>query len=247
VTSSIRPSAPALSPAAERVAALDWSRVAAALDADGYALITSVLTPAECRSLAAAYEDDAGYRSVVVMARHGFGRGEYKYFAHPLPEVVASLRSALYPGLSVIANRWSEILGSEVRYPEDHAAFLDRCHRAGQDKPTPLILRYGQDDYNCLHQDLYGEHVFPFQAAFLLSVPGGDFAGGDFLLTEQRPRMQSRAEVVPLSQGDGVVFPVQHRPVQGTRGHYRTTLRHGVSRVRSGRRHALGIVFHDAR
>jgi uncharacterized protein len=247
VTSSIRPSAPARPPVAERVAALDWSRVAAALDADGYALITSVLTPTECESLTAAYEDDGGYGSVVVMARHGFGRGEYKYFAHPLPEVVASLRSALYPELSVIANLWSEILRSEIWYPDDHAAFLDRCHRAGQDRPTPLILRYGQGDYNCLHQDLYGEHVFPFQAAVLLSVPGRDFAGGEFVLTEQRPRMQSRAEVVPLSQGDGVIFPVQHRPVQGSRGRYRTTLRHGVSRVRSGQRHALGIVFHDAR
>jgi hypothetical protein len=180
------------------------------------------------------------------MARHGFGRGEYKYFAHPLPDVVASLRSALYPPLARLANRWNETLGIDVRYPDEHTAFLERCHRAGQTKPTPLLLHYGEGAYNCLHQDLYGEHVFPLQVTFLLSVPGRDFTGGEFVLMEQRPRMQSRAEVVPLSQGDGVIFPVHHRPVQGTRGSYRVTLRHGVSRVRSGHRYTLAIIFHDA-
>jgi hypothetical protein len=180
------------------------------------------------------------------MARHGFGRGEYKYFDHPLPNVVASLRTALYPRLSGIANRWNEMLGIAVRFPDDHAAFLDRCHRAGQTKPTPLLLQYGPGDFNCLHQDLYGAHVFPLQTTFLLSVPGEDFTGGELVLTEQRPRMQSRAAVVPLSQGDGVVFAVNDRPVQGTRGSYRVKMRHGVSQLRSGHRHTLGIIFHDA-
>jgi hypothetical protein len=187
------------------------------------------------------------FRSRVVMARHGFGRGEYKYFAHPLPAVVAELRHALYPPLSRIANRWNEAMGIDVRYPDDHARFLERCHQAGQTKPTPLLLRYVEGDYNCLHQDLYGEHVFPLQVAFLLSVPGRDFTGGEFVLTEQRPRMQSRAEVVPLGQRDGVIFPVRHRPIHGTRGYYRVTLRHGVSRLRSGERYTLGIIFHDAK
>jgi hypothetical protein len=181
------------------------------------------------------------------MARHGFGRGEYKYFAHPLPDLVASLRATLYPWLARVANRWNEAVGVGVRYPDVHAEFLERCHRAGQTKPTPLLLQYGAGDYNCLHQDLYGEHVFPLQVTFLLSAPGGDFSGGEFVLTEQRPRMQSRAEVVPLRQGEGVIFPVHHRPVQGTRGVYRVNMRHGVSRVRSGHRHTLGIIFHDAR
>jgi hypothetical protein len=180
------------------------------------------------------------------MAQHGFGRGEYKYFAYPLPDVVAELRTALYPQLAAIANRWNEAMGTTVRYPDDHAAFLQRCHRAGQTRPTPLLLRYGAGDYNCLHQDVYGQHVFPLQVTVLLSVPGRDFSGGEFVLVEQRPRRQSRAEVVALGQGDGVIFPVRHRPVPGSRGTYRVTLRHGVSRVRAGQRHAAGIIFHDA-
>jgi hypothetical protein len=181
------------------------------------------------------------------MARHGFGRGEYKYFAYPLPETIAALRTALYSPLAEIANRWNEAMGIAVRYPREHAAFLSRCHKAGQGKPTPLLLQYGPGDYNCLHQDLYGEHVFPLQATVLLSQPGKDFAGGEFVLTEQRPRMQSRAEVVPLGQGEAVIFPVHHRPVAGTRGTYRVNMRHGVSRLRSGHRHTLGIIFHDAK
>jgi len=227
-------------------AALDWRRIAASLDADGYAVIGSVLTPAECDSLAALYTARECFRSRVVMARHGFGRGEYKYFAYPLPEVVGGLRAALFPPLSGIANRWNESMGIDVRYPDEHVTYLERCHRAGQTKPTPLLLQYGEGDYNCLHQDLYGEHVFPLQVAFLLSAPGKDFTGGEFVLTEQRPRMQSRAAVVPLGQGDGVIFPVYHRPVRGTRGFYRVTLRHGVSRVHSGHRRTLGLIFHDA-
>ncbi len=190
---------------------------------------------------------DPLFRSRIVMARHGFGRGEYKYFAYPLPDDVAALRVAFYPPLAAIANRWNGQMGVASRYPDDHAAFLARCHEAGQTEPTPLLLRYGAGDYNCLHQDLYGEHVFPLQVAFLLSRPGHDFTGGEFVLTEQRPRMQSRAEVVPLIQGEGVIFPVHHRPVQGTRGIYRVTMRHGVSRLRTGRRHTLGLIFHDAR
>ncbi len=231
---------------AERVAALDWQRIATDLDAHGCAAASAVLSPEECKVLAEGYAEERPFRSRIVMARHGFGRGEYKYFAHPLPEVVARLRGALYPELARIANRWNEALGIDVRYPADHAAFLDRCHRAGQTKPTPLLLQYGEGDYNCLHQDLYGKHAFPLQATFLLSVPGQDFTGGEFVLTEQRPRMQSRAEAVALGQGDGVIFPVHHRPVAGTRGSYRVNLRHGVSRVRSGHRHTLGIIFHDA-
>jgi hypothetical protein len=232
---------------AERVAAIDWPDIAARLDSDGYAVMGAVLSSEECGALTAIYEIDRRFRSRVVMASHGFGRGEYKYFTHPLPEVVAALRAALYPRLSGLANRWNDALGIAVRYPDDHAAFLDRCHRAGQTKPTPLLLRYGAGDYNCLHQDVYGEHVFPLQATFLLSVPGRDFTGGEFVLTEQRPRMQSRVDVVPLGLGDGVIFPVRHRPVRGTRGSYRVTFRHGVSRVRSGHRHTLGVIFHDAR
>ena len=231
----------------ERIAGLDWPGIAARLDTDGHALTGPVLAAEECAALTAIYDVEARFRSRVVMARHGFGRGEYKYFAHPLPEAVAALRAALYPALAGIANRWNEMLGVALRYPEDHATFLARCHGAGQTKPTPLMLRYGADDYNCLHQDIYGEHVFPLQATFLLSAPERDFTGGEFVLTEQRPRMQSRAEVVPLGQGHGVLFAVRERPVRGARGYYRVTLRHGVSRLRSGRRYTLGIIFHDAR
>jgi len=236
-----------LAPVAERLAAIDWRPIGEELDGYGSAILPAILSAEECESLAALYPTDPLFRSRIVMARHGFGRGEYKYFAYPLPELVGELRSSLYPLLAEIANRWSEALGGEVRYPDEHAAFLERCHRAGQTRPTPLLLQYGEGDYNCLHQDLYGEHVFPLQVAFLLSAPGRDFTGGEFVLTEQRPRMQSRAEVVGLRQGDGVIFPVHHRPVRGTRGLYRVNMRHGVSRLRSGRRHAIGIIFHDAR
>jgi hypothetical protein len=196
--------------------------------------------------MAALYEADERFRSKVVMERHGFGRGEYKYFNYPLPALVADLRTSLYPHLAAIANRWNAALGIDVRYPAAHSAFLARCHAAGQTKPTPLMLRYGAGDYNCLHQDLYGEHVFPLQATILLSDPDRDFTGGEFVLTEQRPRMQSRPEVVPLCQGDAVIFAVQHRPVQGSRGAYRVNMRHGVSRVRRGHRQTLGVIFHDA-
>lgn len=230
----------------ERVGKLDEATVATSLDAEGYAILPALLTPDACAALAASYDDAGRFRSRIVMARHGFGRGEYKYFAHPLPQPVTRLRGALYPALAAIANRWNAKMGIDQNFPDQHAAFLERCHRAGQTKPTPLLLRYGEGDYNCLHQDIYGEQVFPLQVAILLSVPGADFTGGEFVLTEQRPRMQSRAAVVPLGQGDGVVFPVRHRPVQGTRGSYRVTLRHGVSRVRSGHRLTLGIIFHDA-
>jgi hypothetical protein len=229
-----------------RVAALDWAALAASLDEHGYAVAEGLLAPEECASLAGLYDDDARFRSRVVMARHGFGRGEYKYFARPLPEPVATLRAALYPPLAAIANRWNERLDVPARFPPEHGAYLETCRGAGQTKPTPLLLRYGAGDYNCLHQDLYGEHVFPLQLTILLAAPGRDFAGGEFVLAEQRPRMQSRAEVVPLGQGDGVIFAVSERPVEGTRGPYRVKLRHGVSRVRAGSRHTLGIIFHDA-
>ena len=229
-----------------RVSAMDWLRLAVELDEHGCATTGQALTLGECRAVTDLYDKDAPFRSRIVMARHGFGRGEYKYFAYPLPEIVDTLRAALYPRLGEIANRWNEALGLPVRYPREHEAFIRRCHDAGQTKPTPLLLQYGAGDYNCLHQDLYGEHVFPLQVAFLLSQAGGDFTGGEFVLTEQRPRMQSRAEVVPLAQGEGVIFPVHHRPVRGTRGIYRVNMRHGVSRLRSGHRHTLGIIFHDA-
>jgi uncharacterized protein len=243
-----RPRAPA-APAgiAARIAALDWSGIAAALDAHGCATTGALLTPQECGALAADYGADQLFRSRIVMARHGFGRGEYKYFAYPLPDPVEALRTALYPALAAIANRWNEAMGIAARYPDDHREFLARCHAAGQRKPTPLLLQYGEGDYNCLHQDLYGEHVFPLQVTILLSRPDADFSGGEFVLVEQRPRMQSRAEVVPLAQGEAVIFPVHHRPVAGTRGTYRVNMRHGVSRLRSGLRHTLGIIFHDAR
>jgi len=224
----------------------DWARIGVELDAQGCAVLENLISPDECDELAAAYVDDALFRSRVVMARHGFGRGEYKYFSYPLPDVIARLRTALYPHLAAIANRWNEAMGVDVRYPDELRKFIKRCHAAGQRRPTPLLLQYGAGDYNCLHQDLYGEHVFPLQLTLLLSEPGRDFTGGEFVLTEQRPRMQSRAEVVPLDKGDAVVFAVRHRPVQGTRGTYRVSLRHGVSRVRSGHRHTAGIIFHDA-
>jgi len=225
----------------------DWEAISAALDREGWAVLEGLLAPAECRSIAASFDDKDQFRSTVVMARHGFGRGEYRYFAYPLPPRIAQLRETLYPHLAPIANRWHETLQIETRFPTTHRAFLKRCHDAGQTRPTPLLLRYGPGDYNCLHQDLYGEHVFPLQVAILLSDPGKDFSGGEFVLTEQRPRMQSRAAVVPLKQGDGVVFAVNQRPVQGSRGAYRVTMRHGVSALRSGQRHTLGIIFHDAK
>lgn len=230
-----------------RVDTLDWPHITAELDAQGCAVLKNLLTPDQCRAIAALYSDEAHFRSRIVMARHGFGRGEYKYFAYPLPDLVAQLRPALYAKLQGVANRWNEAMGIDIRYPAAHTAFLKRCHEAGQSRPTPLLLQYEAGDYNCLHQDLYGEHVFPIQVAILLSQPGRDFTGGEFVLTEQRPRMQSRAEVVPLAQGDAVAFAVHQRPVQGTRGTYRVNLRHGVSRIRFGQRHTLGVIFHDAK
>ena len=226
---------------------IDWNPIERDLDRYGCALAPGLLAPHECDALAALYPQEPLFRSRVVMRRHGFGSGEYKYFRYPLPPIVDSLRTSLYPQLAPIANRWSERLRSDVRYPNRHAEFLERCHADGQLYPTPLILEYSEGDYNCLHQDLYGQHVFPLQVAILLSDPAHDFTGGEFVMTEQRPRMQSRAEVVPLGKGDAVVFAVDSRPVQGARGTYRVKLRHGVSRLRSGRRHTLGIIFHDAR
>jgi uncharacterized protein len=231
---------------AERVEELDWERILHDLDAQGSAIIERLITSAECDTLAQLYPQDRIFRSRVLMAQHGFGLGEYKYFSYPLPDLVDDLRTTIYPCLVPIANRWNSVMGIDVRYPEKHADFITRCHNAGQSKPTPLLLQYGPGDYNCLHQDLYGEHVFPLQVTILLSEPERDFTGGEFVLTEQRPRMQSRPEVVPLRQGDVLIFAVHHRPVQGTRGSYRVNLRHGVSRVRSGRRHTVGIIFHDA-
>jgi uncharacterized protein len=230
----------------DRVDALSWPEPADHLDRYGWAMVEKILSADECRAIAALYDDNDLFRSHVIMARHGFGRGEYKYFHYPLPDIIADLRTTLYPRLAPLANRWNESMGLDVRYPDVHADFIDRCHQAGQTRPTPLLLRYGAGDYNCLHQDVYGEHVFPFQVAFLLAEPEKDFSGGEFVLTEQRPRMQSRVEVVPLHRGDGVIFAVRHRPVRGSRGVYRVNLRHGVSRVRSGRRHTLGVIFHEA-
>ena len=221
--------------------------IEAELNAQGCVVLPGLLSSADCAAIDALYDDDTRFRSKVVMARHGFGRGEYKYFADPLPGPIAALRTSLYPALADIANRWNAAMGIEERYPARHADYRALCHATGQTRSTPLLLRYGPGDYNCLHQDLYGDHVFPLQIAILLSDPGRDFTGGEFVLTEQRPRMQSRVEVVPLKRGDGVLFPVHHRPVQGTRGVYRVTMRHGVSRLRSGARSTLGIIFHDAK
>jgi hypothetical protein len=233
-------------PLAARIAGRDWAQAYADLDADGAAVLPGLLGAAECAELVGGYGDDARYRSRVVMARHNFGRGEYKYFAYPLPALIATLRAQLYGRLVELANRWSAATGGAGDFPADHAAFVARCHAAGQARPTPLVLAYEAGDYNCLHQDLYGEQVFPIQVAILLSRPGEDFTGGELVITEQRPRMQSRAMVVPLAQGDAVAFAVHQRPVQGTRGTYRVQLRHGVSRIRTGRRHTVGIIFHDA-
>jgi hypothetical protein len=226
--------------------ALDWLAIERELDAYGCAVAPKLISPETCRELAALYADDGRFRSRIVMASHGFGRGEYKYFADPLPDLIVGLRRGLYRRLAPLADRWSAAMGIDVRYPAEHEAFRARCHAAGQMRPTPLLLRYRPGDYNCLHQDVYGAHVFPLQVAVLLSEPGRDFTGGEFVLTEQRPRMQSRAEVVNLSQGDGVIFAVRERPVQGARGAYRVNMRHGVSRLRSGERFTLGVIFHDA-
>ena len=225
----------------------NWGAISATLDAQGWAVLPALVSPEQAQATAALFDEDARFRSRIVMARHGFGRGHYGYFAQPLPPLVAQLRSDLYPPIAEIANHWQARMGSETRFPDAHAEFLARCHEAGQTHPTPLLLRYGPGDYNCLHQDLYGAHVFPLQVAILLSQPDRDFTGGDFVLTEQRPRMQSRVDVVPLAQGDAVVFAVNQRPVLGTRGEYRVTMRHGVSTLRSGERHTLGIIFHNAR
>jgi uncharacterized protein len=230
-----------------RIAALDWAAMTRDLDNFGCTIVKSVLTREECRSLAAMYERDDIFRSTIILARHGFGRGEYKYWSYPLPEIVAGLRTALYSPLAGVANRWNQSMKIDVRYPETHQEYLESCHAASQTKPTPLLLNYNEGDWNALHQDVYGENVFPIQVAFLLSEPGKDFTGGEFVLTEQRPRMQSRAEVVSLQQGDGVAFAVSHRPVQGIKGTYRVNLRHGVSRVRSGHRNTMGIIFHDGK
>jgi len=230
-----------------RIEALDWQELGKNLDEQGNATLAGVLTSQECKALASLYSNEEGFRSRVVMGRHGFGRGEYKYFNYPLPDIIEEMRTELYSRLAPLANKWNESMKNDVRYPAKHAQFIKRCHDAGQERPTPLLLQYGPGDFNCLHQDLYGEHVFPIQVTFLLSEPGKDFTGGEFVLAEQRPRMQSRPEVVPLRQGDGVAFAVHHRPVQGTRGIYRVNMRHGVSRLRSGHRHTMGIIFHDAR
>jgi hypothetical protein len=246
MSTAVETRAPSAVDVAFRVDTYDWSSISAHLDAHGWAMLPQLLTAAECAAIAGLYGDDRHFRSHIVMARHGFGRGEYKYFAYPLPEKIADLRTALYPRLAPIANRWNESMDINVRYPDRHADFIERCHKAGQTRPTPLLLQYGEGDFNALHQDVYGEHVFPLQAAILLSAPEQDFTGGEFVLIEQRPRMQSRAEVVPLGRGDGVVWAVRHRPVVGTRGTYRVNMRHGVSRLRSGHRHTAGVIFHDA-
>jgi uncharacterized protein len=231
----------------ERIGNVSWDKVAADVNETGWSMLQGVLTANEATATAALYSGHPNFRSTVVMARHGFGRGEYKYFAYPLPPLVADLRASIYPHLSSIANHWNQLMGIDVRFPDAHEQFIARCHQAGQTRPTPLLLQYGEGDYNALHQDLYGEHVFPLQVAFLLSEPAVDFTGGEFVLTEQRPRMQTRAEVVPLRKGDAVIFAVHHRPQKGSKGYYRVNMRHGVSRIRSGHRHTLGVIFHDAK
>ncbi len=244
----VETSSSARSPAtvSERIQAIDWECLSHELDGQGSAVVERLLFPNECEMVAAWYSCDELFRSRVVMENHGFGRGKYKYFAYPLPEIIASLRTGFYPHLVPIANRWNHLMGLTPQYPNQHGDFLARCHQAGQVKSTPLLLQYGKDDYNCLHQDLYGEHVFPLQLTILLSAPEHDFTGGEFVMTEQRPRRQSRPMVVPLRQGDGVLFASHQRPVQGARGFYRVALRHGVSRIRSGHRYTAGVIFHDA-
>jgi hypothetical protein len=229
-----------------RVDAVDWPKVHAELDAQGWAMVPKLLTHAEADAISGLYHREQGFRSHVIMARHGFGRGEYKYFSYPLPPLIQTLRKAAYPHLVPIANQWHERMGKEVCFPRDHAEFLDRCHRAGQIRPTPLLLQYAPEDYNCLHRDLYGEHVFPMQIAILLDQPGQDFEGGEFVMTEQRPRMQTRAMVLPLEKGDAAVFAVNSRPMKGTRGDYQVRLNHGVSKLHRGKRHTVGVIFHDA-
>lgn len=229
-----------------RVDNIDWAKLRADLDVQGWAVAPHLLTHMEADSIAGLYNQQQGFRSQVIMSRHGFGRGEYKYFSYPLPPLIQALRTAAYPRLAPIANQWHERMRNEVRFPEDHAAFLERCHRAGQVRPTPLLLEYGPDDYNCLHRDLYGEHVFPIQIAILLDQPGEDFIGGEFVMTEQRPRMQTRAMVLPLRKGDAAIFAVNSRPMRGVRGDYQVKLNHGVSKLYAGKRHTLGVIFHDA-
>jgi uncharacterized protein len=229
-----------------RVDSVDWMQVQAELDVQGWAVLPKLLTHAEADFVADLYQQEEGFRSHVIMARHGFGRGEYKYFSYPLPPLIQAPRTAAYPHLAPIANQWHERMGKEIRFPDDHAAFLDRCHQAGQTRPTPLLLSYGAGDYNCLHRDLYGEHVFPMQIAILLDQPGEDFVGGEFVMTEQRPRMQTRAMVLPLKKGDAAIFAVNSRPMKGVRGDYQVKLNHGVSKLTSGKRHTVGVIFHDA-
>ena len=231
---------------ARRVAAVEWPAVEADLEAQGAAVIKRLLTPVECHELSSLYQRDDIFRGRVVMARHGFGRGEYRYFDYPLPPLIGALRESLYARLAPVANRWYDAMGMTARFPDRHFAFIDRCKAAGQLRPTPLLLQYGPGDYNCLHQDVYGEHAFPLQLVLLLSEPGRDFEGGEFVMTEQRPRMQSRPLVLPLRQGDAAVIATSHRPVRGMRGVYRVNLKHGVSHLRSGHRHTAGIIFHDA-
>lgn len=230
----------------KRIESFAWGEIERGLDTNGWAIIPGLLTTVDCENLKALYADDTAFRNRVIMARHGYGRGEYRYFCYPLPLSVDNLRTSIYPHLAPIANRWNDLMKIPARFPQEHGAFLERCHAAGQLRPTPLLLQYGEGDYNCLHQDLYGEHLFPFQVAVLMSHPGQDFEGGEFVLTEQRPRMQSRVTVIPLQKGDAVVFAVNNRPAQGARGYYRMKLRHGVSTIRAGHRHTLGIIFHDA-